>query len=761
MATENPGAGKKRGADNEETSNAESEGGKYVPAEPTVVTPSKRNDDGSKAMNIDGDNSGQATAAAAAATNSRATAAAEQVRGTETAAAAEQARGTATAEGAGEAPTDKSESQENMDVDSVGEPPVGTMYSKLFKNAQKKKGVLKMGKYGTTGGTSKPASYASKAATTRKTRKPKSFKHRAWIQVVVNVNKAQYPAAAFREKIRELFDWLDDTAGAGDWGLIPVNQTTLQSATPPLMHRSDVPDTHRETLKFVHCFNNEKDFQKPIKNDNGRDFEFSCQLGCEKDIETLLSGGTAVDLYEKGVSVELRRFPSKSSKKDIVIWWAHRDLAQEFVEEAVTDSFLKARKKVAEEDTHLSTIGRSMVNEPAPFVLLAHCLYPPHNYDNRPRDAQGNRPRTKYAAKDKQVWTVEYDEEEEDEVKSLLDVATTFIRDKLGYRARFGTTKDPELDKGTAFQTYKTNCDTHLASMSGIAQVVLGTANDIYKSFQCKEEADEGKPARVREISISGLLKEVTYTTTTGKQAPVFYCLAGNKSNDWVGMTVEVPDAIHKASNIGKCLAGWVMYQLVELNIKETHIQRFLAESFSTHQVKIALELTVYDSESGELTVIDSTTVEGDEAMEIQQLQAEDWVDMSILTDGPPIVHGNAAAGFVFDPNDAASLGSGQSQAPSMGDCSFAQLQKSAARGLSGALNRRRNAKMNMEVDDDETTAPEQTGTRSAAESNQDDGTTAAAPSGADSNGAPPAHVGGSTSGAPMVNETAMGPEAK
>ena len=173
------------------------------------------------------------------------------------------------------------------------------------------------------------------------------------------------------------------------------------------------------------------------------------------------------------------------------------------------------------------------------------------------------------------------------------------------------------------------------------------------------------------------------------------------------------------------------------------------------------MELTVYDSESGELTVIDSTTVEGDEAMEIQQLQAEDWVDMSILTDGPPIVHGNAAAGFVFDPNDAASLGSGHSQAPSMGDCSFAQLQKSAARGLSGALNRRRNAKMNMEVDDDETTAPEQTGTHSAAESNQDDGTTAAAPSGADSNEPSPAHVGGSTSGAPTVSETAMGPEAK
>ncbi len=225
-------------------------------------------------------------------------------------------------------------------------------------------------------------------------------------------------------------------------------------------------------------------------------------------------------------------------------------------------------------------------------------------------------------------------------------------------------------------------------------------------------------------------------------------------------MTVEVPDAIHKASNIGKCLAGWVMYQLVELNIKETHIQSFLAKSFSTHQVKIALELTVYDDDTGELTVIDSNTVEGDEAMEIQQLQAEEWVDMSILTDGPPIMHGNAAAGFVFDPNDAASLGSGHSQAPSMGDCSFAQLQKSGLRGLSGALNRRRLAKMTVDSEDDDETAPAQ-GTQSAAESKQDDETTAAANSGADSNTPSPANVGESTGGAPTVNTTAMGPDAK
>ena len=246
------------------------------------------------------------------------------------------------------------------------------------------------------------------------------------------------------------------------------------------MHCNDVPDTHHETLKFVHYFNNDKDFQKPIKNDNGRDFELSCQFGCDKEIETILSGGKAVELYKKRVAVVLCRFPSKSSKTDIVIWMAHRDLDQGFVAEAVKESFQKERAKANEEDTHMSAIGRSMAAA-ALFVLMAQCQYPPHNYDNRPRDAQGNHPRTKYSAIDKQVWTVEYDKADDDEVKSLLGEAMAFIRDKLGNRTRLGTTKNPELDKGTAFQNYKTNCNTHLAEMSDIAQLIRNILDDMVR----------------------------------------------------------------------------------------------------------------------------------------------------------------------------------------------------------------------------------------------------------------------------------------
>ena len=188
------------------------------------------------------------------------------------------------------------------------------------------------------------------------------------------------------------------------------------------------------------------------------------------------------------------------------------------------------------------------------------------------------------------------------------------------------------------------------------------------------------------------------------------------------------------------------MYKLVEMNIKESHVRRFLSETFSLQQVKIALELTIFDYDTGELTVIDSTTVDGDEAMEIQQLQAEDWVDMSILTDGPPIMHGNAAAGFVFDPNDAPSMRSGQSWA-SLGDCSFARLQStSESRGLAGALNRRSEARMNVDEEHDGTQEVE---------------TPAPAHSGADSSAPLQAPAGGSTNGAPTVNETAMGPDAK
>ena len=325
-------------------------------------------------------------------------------------------------------------------------------------------------------------------------------------------------------------------------------------------------------------------------------------------------------------------------------------------------------------------------------------------------------------------------------------------------------------DEQSGFQQYKSNCDTHLVAMSGIAQVVLGTANNVFKSFHFQEAAEAGAPGKTFEGSVSSLLKEVTYTTSKGSQSPVFYCLAGNESNEYVGMCVEVPAAIRKATNIGKCLAAWVMYKLVELNAKGSHIKRFLAATFSTYQVRIALELTIIDHDTGEITVIDSNTVDGDEAMEIQQLQAEEWVDMSILTDGPPVMHGNAAAGFVFNPNEAPSIGSGLSGAPSMGDCSFARLQRSSeSRGLAGALGRRNAAAMDVDAEPTGLNEPPSENATNTSKvhvpvnhiGTHSEQTPAPASGGAASNVPAQANVGESTERAPTVTTTAMGPGAK
>ncbi len=138
---------------------------------------------------------------------------------------------------------------------------------------------------------------------------------------MVNLDKHQYPAVQFRGKLRELFDYFNIPAGAGKWGILPINQTVLSSTKHPISHLSKVPDTHRELMRFIfiHCFNKEEDFQKAIKNDNGRNFEFSCQFGRPTDIAKVLSDGSAVDLYEKGIKLNLRRFPSKSSNKDVII----------------------------------------------------------------------------------------------------------------------------------------------------------------------------------------------------------------------------------------------------------------------------------------------------------------------------------------------------------------------------------------------------------------------------------------------------------
>ncbi len=297
----------------------------------------------------------------------------------------------------------------------------------------------------------------------------------------------------------------------------------------------------------------------------------------------------------------------------------------------MNDSFARARELANAQDVNMSPIARILAaSEKLVLVLMVACQYPPHNYVNRPRDANGNCPKTKYQGKDKQVWVIEYDEEKEEEVKDLLPAAIKFIREKVGNKVRLGTVKDPELDKGAGFQQYKTNCDTHLVVMSGISQVVLGVVKNFDEIFGLKLELPKGTPEKSISYSVRSLLKEVTYTTNKGTQSPVFYCLAGDMSIEYVGMCVAVPMAEHMAANF-----SLVMCRLVELNITERHIQLFLSKTFSTHQVRIALELTYLDHATGEITVIGCMGVKGDEAMEIQQLQAEDWVDMSILTDGP------------------------------------------------------------------------------------------------------------------------------
>ena len=151
--------------------------------------------------------------------------------------------------------------EEDKDEDKVPEE-----YAAIFRKTRRgsgfKNGEFKnVGKATPASNASKPKSFA-KAVSTGKKRKPKSFKFCAWLHVEMILHQHQFPAEPFRGKIRDWFDWLDGASGAGTWGLLPLNQTSLQSATPPLMHRSDVPDTHREVVRFVHCFNKEEDFLK-------------------------------------------------------------------------------------------------------------------------------------------------------------------------------------------------------------------------------------------------------------------------------------------------------------------------------------------------------------------------------------------------------------------------------------------------------------------------------------------------------------------
>ena len=111
-----------------------------------------------------------------------------------------------------------------------------------------------------------------------------------------------------------------------------------------------------------------------------------------------------------------------------------------------------------------------------------------------------------------------------------------------------------------------------------------------------------------------------------------------------------------QAAKLAKHVASSLMYYLLfELNADPSDIIEFIRHNFTFEHAKIAMEHSTYDVETKAVTFVHTA----DQDDKLNEMAAEDWIDMSILDSEPVLNIGMMDSGVLFDhDNDEHSLSS-------------------------------------------------------------------------------------------------------
>ena len=110
-------------------------------------------------------------------------------------------------------------------------------------------------------------------------------------------------------------------------------------------------------------------------------------------------------------------------------------------------------------------------------------------------------------------------------------------------------------------------------------------------------------------------------------------------------------DCEAQAAKLAKHVASSIMYSLLFVKDAEPDdIIEFIRHNFTLKHAKIAMEHSTYDMDTGAVTLIHTSGADQDD--ELNEMAAEDWINMSIL-DGEPVLNISIMdSGVLFDHNN-------------------------------------------------------------------------------------------------------------
>ena len=130
---------------------------------------------------------------------------------------------------------------------------------------------------------------------------------------------------------------------------------------------------------------------------------------------------------------------------------------------------------------------------------------------------------------------------------------------------------------------------------------------------------------------------------------PLFLVIAVMGDGKFEGFFPMGRERKGEATKIVKHAASAIMYRLIFiLKADPEGISDFIRVRFSTEQVKVAMEHSSYNTETG-IVILLQTAYFDNNNNDVKYIKGEDWVDLLVLDAKPKLDLGNMDSGIIFD----------------------------------------------------------------------------------------------------------------